>query len=143
MISRFAHSQTGECAVAVSLSCGQDLVESRSNSSARSMLARRSVLLTGFLDEIRGARLHRLDRHPHITIAGNHDRRKPVARARNRCRTSRPLIPGIVASTSTQPSPPDERHRRTPYRRISLDPPSLFLKYGADRVAHAAVVIDD
>ena len=68
------------------------------------------------LDEIRGARLHRLDRHRHVALAGDHDRRQPVPSLLSRSSSSSPPMPGIRASTSRHPSRPGDRPRGMPRR---------------------------
>ena len=49
------------------------LLESRERSSARSMLAMQIGRRDRLLDEVRRPCLHRLDRHRHVAVAGDHD----------------------------------------------------------------------
>ena len=86
-------------------------------SSARSTLASSSLRLIGFSMKVRRARLHGLNRHRHVAVAGDHDGRQPIARrhgaaaairARS-CRADRRRSAGM-------PRGPGDRLRGTPRR---------------------------
>ena len=96
------------------------------------------------LDEVRSARLHGLDRHRHVAVAGDHDGRQPMARIGEPLQQFEPVHSGQVgidqeACFAAWTIGLEERLAS----RIILDGPAVFLEHGANRLAHVVVVVDD
>ena len=120
------------------------LVASRDCSRARSTLASSSLAADRLLDEVRSARLHGLNRHRHVAVAGDHDGRQPMARIAQPLQQFEPVHSGQVgidqqAAFAARTIGLEECLAG----RIILDGPAIFLEHAANRLAHMAVVVDD
>ena len=96
------------------------------------------------LDEIRRARLHGLNRHRHVAVAGDHDGRQPMARIAEPPQQFEPVHSGQVgidheACLAARTIGFEECLAG----RIILDDPAIFLEHAANSLAYVAVVIDD
>ena len=120
------------------------LLESRDCSRARSTLASSSLAADRLLDEVRSARLHGLNRHRHVAIAGDHDGRQPMARIAEPLQQFEPVHSGQVGIDQEACfAARTIGFEECLASRIILDGPAIFLEHGANRLAYVAVVVDD
>src|SRR5208283_3156660 len=102
------------------------------------------VVADRLFDEIRRARLHRRDGYVHVALAGDHDRRQPMAGA---VELPQQIHPAHARQVRIDQQTCPRRRAFGGQERLAAaigqHLVTVRLEHGADRLTHTAVVIDD
>src|SRR6516162_4110096 len=101
------------------------------------------VAVDRLLDEIRSPGPHRLDRHRHVALAGDHDGLQPATLALEPLQQREPAHPGHPGIDQQAPFATGTIGVKERLGTgIGLDRPAIFLEQIAHRLPHRAVIVD-